>query len=244
MKTFIRRGRQLTEPGLPRRTGTPALRCVAASPVEISRQFAKFINRSRQITQRWLAVCTFVLAGTIAAAPGALAQADPVAFINQGGVQAIQVLGRNVPPAQRLARFRELFAADFDVAGLGQFALGQYWSRATPQQQQEYLRLFREYVVQALSARSAEYAGEQFRAISARQNGGETIVTSEVTRSDGSKIPIDWYLVNRGGWKITDVYVAGVSIKVTGRDEIASVMQQGGGQISYLLDRLRQKVGG
>jgi hypothetical protein len=31
---------------------------------------------------------------------------------------------------------------------------------------------------------------------------------------------------------------------VTERDEFASVIQQGGGQIQYLLDRLRQKVAG
>jgi hypothetical protein len=30
---------------------------------------------------------------------------------------------------------------------------------------------------------------------------------------------------------------------VTQRDEFASVIQQGGGQVQYLLDRLRQKLG-
>ena len=55
---------------------------------------------------------------------------------------------------------------------------------------------------------------------------------------------VDWYLVNRGGYKVSDAYVAGVSMKVTQRDEFASVIQQGGGQVDYLLARLRQKVGG
>jgi hypothetical protein len=31
---------------------------------------------------------------------------------------------------------------------------------------------------------------------------------------------------------------------ITQRDEFGSVIQQGGGQVQYLLDRLRQKVGG
>jgi len=195
--------------------------------------------------RRWFAVCLLVFGvGVAGAAPSAMAQADAVVFVNQLGTQAIQVLGPNVPVPQRLQRFRELFAADFDLAGIGQFVLGRYWRVATPQEQQDFLRLLQEYLAQAYSARLSEYAGEPFRAVSARQNGDETVVISEITRGDGSKIRVDWYLVNRGGsWKISDAYVAGISMKVTQRDEFASVIQQGGGQVSYLLSRLQQKVG-
>jgi phospholipid transport system substrate-binding protein len=197
------------------------------------------------MTRRWFAAWALVLAvGTVGAPTRGMAQADPVAFINQLGTQAIQVLGPSVPAPQRVQRFRELFGADFDLPGIGRFTLGRYWNIATPEQQQQFLRLLHEYLAQAYAGRLAEYAGEPFRAIGARQEGGDTIVASEITRGDGSRIRVDWYLVNSGGWKITDAYVAGVSMKITQRDEFASVIQQGGGQVQYLLDRLRQKVGG
>ena len=197
------------------------------------------------MTRRWFAALALVLAtGAVIAAPQrGLAQGDPVAFINQLGTQAIQVLGKSVPPPQRLQRFRELFASDFDIPGIGQFVLGRYWRIASPQEQQDFLKLLNEYLAQAYSARLAEYAGEPFRALGSRPNGDETVVNSEITRGDGSKIRVDWYLINSGGWKITDAYVAGVSMKVTQRDEFASVIQQGGGQVSYLITRLRQKLG-
>src|SRR5206468_12288752 len=132
----------------------------------------------------------------------------------------IQVLGPNVSPAQRLVRYRELFRNEFDVAGIGQFVLGRYWRTATPQQQQEFLQLFQEYVVQAYASRLGPYGGEPFRVIGARPAGDEVIVSSEVARSGGSPIQIDWYLVRAGGQlKITDVYVGGASMKVTQRDE-------------------------
>ena len=196
------------------------------------------------MTRRWFALLTLVLTFAAAAPERGMAQGDPVAFINQLGTQAIQVLGKNVAPAERLQRFRQLFASDFDIPGIGQFVLGRYWRVATPQEQQDFLKLLNEYLAQAYSARLAEYAGEPFRAIGAKPDGDETIVASEITRTDGNKIRIDWHLVDRGGWKITDAYVAGVSMKVTQRDEFASVIQQGGGQVSYLIGRLRQKVGG
>lgn len=196
------------------------------------------------MTRRWFALVALLLtAGTVAAPPRALAQAGAVAFINQLGIQAIQVLGPGVPPAARVQRFRELFGADFDVPGIGRFVLGRYWRTATPEQQQQFLGLLKEYLAQAYAGRLAEYAGEKFQATNAAQQGGEVVVFSEITRNDGSKIHVEWHLVNNGGWKITDAYVAGVSMAVTERDEFASVIQQGGGQVSYLLDRLRQKVG-
>ena len=197
------------------------------------------------MTRRWFAfVALFLAAGTFAAPPRAAAQSDPVGFINQLGVQAIQVLGPSVSSAARVQRFRELFAADFDLPRIGQFVLGRYWRVATPEQQQQFLGLLREYLAQAYAGRLAEYAGEKFQALNAQQQGDETVVFSEITRTDGGKIHVEWHVINDGGWKITDAYVAGVSMAVTERDEFASVIQQGGGQIQFLLDRLRQKVGG
>jgi len=177
-------------------------------------------------------------------APIALAQADPVGFINQLGVQAIQVLGPNITMPQRVARFRELFRADFDLPGIAQFTLGRYWRMATPEQQQQYIGLLQEYLAQAYAGRLAQYGGEKFAALNAQPQGSETIVFSEITRNDGSKIRVEWHLTNSGSWKITDAYVAGVSMAITQRDEFAAVIAQGGGNVQFLLDKLRQKVGG
>jgi phospholipid transport system substrate-binding protein len=131
------------------------------------------------------------------------------------------------------------------VPGIGQFVLGRYWRTATPQEQQDFLALFQEYIVRAYSTRLAEYGGEPFRVTGSRPNGGETVVSSEIIRTNGSRIAVDWYLIDRGAsHKITDVYVGGVSMKVTQRDEFASVIQRNGGQVGALIAQLRQKLAG
>ncbi|HEX3537593.1 MAG TPA: ABC transporter substrate-binding protein [Stellaceae bacterium] len=194
--------------------------------------------------RRLLSLGGLVLIAVIgASAPRPAAAQDAAAFVRTLGTEAIQVLGPTVPPAQRLARFRQLFHNDFDVAGIGQFVLGRYWRTATPQQQQEFLQLFQEYVVQAYASRLGPYGGEPFRVIGARPAGEEVVVSSEVTRPSGSPIQIDWYLIRAGGQlKITDVYVGGVSMKVTQRDEFSAIIQHDGGRIDGLLARLRQKT--
>ncbi len=177
--------------------------------------------------------------------PREAAAQDARAFVSTLGTEAIQVLGPSVSAAQRLARFRELFRNDFDVPGIGQFVLGRYWRTATPQEQQDFLGLFQEYIVRAYSTRLAEYGGEPFRVTGSRPNGAETVVSSEIIRTNGSRIAVDWYLIDRGAsHKITDVYVGGVSMKVTQRDEFASVIQRNGGQVGALIAQLRQKLAG
>ena len=190
------------------------------------------------------AIAAALLVVTVLAwAPRATAAEDPRAFINTLGTRAIEVLGPAVPVQQRLTRFRDLFHNDFDIPGIGQFVLGRYWRAASPQEQQEFLRLFQEYIVQAYSTRLGQYGGAPFRVTGSRQSGGEVVVTSEIERPGGAPVQLDWFLIDQAGaYKITDVYVAGVSMKVTQRDEFASVIQRNGGQVGALLTQLRQKV--
>jgi phospholipid transport system substrate-binding protein len=54
---------------------------------------------------------------------------------------------------------------------------------------------------------------------------------------------IGWILRRDGsGFKIVDVRVEGVSMAITQRDECASIIQRGGGQISALLQTMRQRA--
>ena len=194
------------------------------------------------MTRRRAAFALFVFGGLLLAAPHPAPAQDAQAFIGTLGTQAIQVLGPGVPEQQRLARFRELFRDDFDLPEIGRFVLGRYWREATPQEQQEFLGLFQEYIVRAYSARLGQYGGEPFKVLGAHPDGDATVVNSQIIEQSGQTIGVDWYLTRTPqGFKITDVYVAGVSMAVTERDEFASVIQRQGG-VAGLLSQLRQKL--
>jgi phospholipid transport system substrate-binding protein len=186
------------------------------------------------------------LLASLAAPPAARAQ-DASSFINTLGTQAIQVLGPSVSPSARVQRFRELFSNDFDLPGISRFVLGRYWNSATPQQQQEFLRLFHEYIAQTYATRLAQYGGEPFRVTGTHPSpsGGETVVASQIIRPNGAPVQIDWYLVGgAGSWRITDAFVAGVSMKQTQRDEFLSIIARSPNQLDGLLAQMRQKVAG
>lgn len=195
------------------------------------------------MTRRFVAVGLLLMGLLSVAAPRQAVAQDARTFVATLGQQAIQVLGPSVPEAQRVARFRELFRNDFDLAGIGQFVLGRYWRIATPQEQQDFLGLFHEYLVRAYSARLGQYSGEQFQVVNLRPYGAETIVTSQILRQNGAPVQVDWHLIDAGGrFLITDVYVGGISMKVTQRDEFSAVIQRSGGRVAGLLAELRHKL--
>jgi phospholipid transport system substrate-binding protein len=200
------------------------------------------LRQSRFRYLRVIAAALFSCACLSALPRGAAAQ-DATGFIQNLGNQAIQVLGPSVPPAQRTAHFRQIFSSDFDLHGAAQFVLGPTGRSLSPEQQQEFTTLFRDYLAEAYSARLGQYGGEPFRVTGSRPNGEETIVTSQVQRRGGNPVEIDWHVINNGGrFLVTDVYVDGVSMRVTHRQEFAAIIQRNGGHPEALLAALRQQL--
>ena len=184
-----------------------------------------------------------VCALCVAAAPRTEAAADASAFVADLGTQALQALGRSVPPEQRAARFRELFEHDFDLPQIARFVLGPQGRRLEPQQQKQFLGLFREFLVQSYSNRLAQYAGETFRVTGAQRVGDDTVVASEVGGKSGKPVKIDWRVINRDGhFLIVDVAVDGVSMKVTQRNDFADIIRRNGGNAASLLAVLHQQL--
>jgi phospholipid transport system substrate-binding protein len=168
---------------------------------------------------------------------------DAGAFIANVGTQGIAALRSDGSSSDRVVRFQQLLQQDFDVPGIGLFALGRYRLSSTPQEQQEFFRLYPDFTIRAFSSRLDQYSGGAFRVTNRRTVGNETIVSSEIVRPDGGRVPLDWYVADIGGeYRITDVVVGGLSMKIALRDQFASWIESNGGRFSALLAVLRQQL--
>ena len=187
----------------------------------------------------------FVLFATASmAAPPVVNPADAVAFMNTLWDRAVEVLNNKTDPTVREARFRELFHADFDCPGIARFVLGRYWRTASEEEQQEFVKLFENYVVFVYTARLSNFGGEALKVRGSRSDGDGVIVSTDVI-SPGAASPmkIDWRLVaDNGTYKITDIIVEGISMMATQRSEFASVVQRNGGQVRGLIAMMREKT--
>jgi len=159
------------------------------------------------------------------------------------GTQGIQSLGQAATSAERLARLGSLCRQDFDINGIGIFALGSYRRVATPAEQQEFFRLYPEFTVRAFHARLNNYQGAPFRVTGQRTVGNETVVSSEILPTSGGRVQVDWYLADNGGqYRVTDVNIGGMSMKMALRDQFASWIQNNGGRFNALLAVMRQQI--
>ena len=196
------------------------------------------------MTRRSLIILSLLIGSTsLAAAPNAIA-ADANVFMSELWTRAVEVLDKRAPLTERLTRFRQLFQADFDGPGIARFVLGRYWRSASEEEQQEYLKLFENYVVFVYGTRLSNFNGEAFKVRGSRTDESGTIVSTDIISPGGEPpIKIDWRLIaDNGAFKINDVVIEGISMMVTQRSEFASVIQRHGGKVGGLLALMREKT--
>ncbi len=192
-----------------------------------------------------LLAALFALASLPATLP-AEAATDASGFVADLGTRAIGVLTSQSSDADREARFRALFDEGFDVPAISRFVLGPYWRTASEAQQAEFIKLFEAYEVHAYSVRFSAYTGQQLKVLGSRPEGDKgALVLSQIATADGgAPVKVDWRVSGGdGSYKMTDVMVEGVSMALTERQQFASVIQRGGGQLEVLLKLLREKTG-
>lgn len=207
------------------------------------------VNTSRQFrpTRRGLlAACAAILIAASWPVGAADDGAEGKAFIQSLAEQAIAALtAPGVSRDEREARARALLTDNFAVPTIGQFVLGRYWRSATPEEREEYLRLFEELIVVTYVDRFSRYSGEQLRVTNdvVDPETGDVLVYSEITRPAAGPVKVAWR-VRRvpPSFKIVDVLVEGVSMSQTQRSDFASVIRNNGGTVTALIEEMRRRV--
>jgi phospholipid transport system substrate-binding protein len=199
-----------------------------------------------KLISRYLALGAVMLAA-LSVTPARAAD-ESAAFIQNLGDQAILILqNKQMGPKEREAQFNKLFTEGFDVAEIGRFVLGRYWNVASPDQQQQYQKLFATYVVAVYANRFSQYSGEKFTVSSSQPTPDGASVASQIIRPNGGPpINIVWKIAKENGaFKIRDVIAENLSMTITQRAEFGSVVERGGGGaagIDALNNTLKQKI--
>lgn len=168
------------------------------------------------------------------------------AFIQATGQELVGAINdARADLAARRQRVAAILRRAVDIEGVGRFILGRWWRQATPQEQQEYMKLFEETLIRNLSARFGEYQGVRFSLGRSQQRTEEDVlVNTIIERPNSAPFALDWRVGEVGGQpKVVDVIAEGTSLRLTQRSEYSSVIQQNGGQVSALLVAMRRQIG-
>lgn len=164
-------------------------------------------------------------------------------FIQKLGNDAVRLLSeKSIALSEREKQIRELLRKNFALDTIGRFVMSRSWRTATPEQRDEYLNLFSEYVLRTYSRRIGGYANETFTIETAKPLGRrDAVVLTEIKRHAGQPLKAGWRVRDtKNGFKIIDVIVEGVSMAATQRSEFETIVREHG--VAGLIETLRAKV--
>jgi len=130
----------------------------------------------------------------------------------------------------------------FSFSAMTALAVGQNWSKATPEQKKLLTDEFRTLLVRTYASALAAYSEQRFdyRPLRAKPTDTDVTVQVRVIQSGAQPVPIDYSMEKTaGGWKVYDVMVGGVSLVANYRTEFSNTVRESG--IDGLIKGLQAK---
>jgi phospholipid transport system substrate-binding protein len=173
---------------------------------------------------------------------------NPLAVIQSGTDRALQIIRashKGDAPSLRQRRSELLTIVDeyFDFEGMGKTALGRPWKEQSPENRQEFVKLFKQLLFNTYISRIEKLSGTKEKAYydSEKFQGDYALVKTHMDLESEQNVSLDYrFHLENGQWKVYDVVVEGVSLVENYRSQFASILT--GGTFDVLLQKLREKV--
>lgn len=172
---------------------------------------------------------------------------EPLDLVRTAADKAIQILKDPKLQSQdkkkeRIDRLREAVNPIFDYEDMAKRALGSHWRRRTPAEQEEFVKLFRDFLEKIYSDKIDLYAGE--RVLFGREALDKDFaqVESSFITSKGDEVAVIYKLrLLDAKWKVYDAVVENISIINNYRSQFDRVISSS--SYEELVKRLRDKAG-
>ena len=142
--------------------------------------------------------------------------------------------------SERIERLRQVIFPKFDFAEMAKRSLGSNWQRRTPEEQQEFVKLFRELIENSYVENIDSYNGEKVNIVGEKQEKDFAQVNTKIVNNKGEEFAVDYRLLQSSGdWKIYDVVIENISIVNNYRSQFNRVIVKS--SFEDLLQKLRDK---
>jgi phospholipid transport system substrate-binding protein len=183
-----------------------------------------------------------------AAAPSSL---GPQELVENSAKRMLVELDANRPmyakdPAKLDALVANVLLPNFDTEYAARLVLGQTWRTATPDQRKRFVDAFYHSLLRNYGAALVDFTADRFVILPYKGDPNDAMATvrTEVKRSSGDKVPVNFSLRKVDGvWKAWDVVIEGISYVKSFRTDFGSEIQQKG--LDEVINRLETdaKVG-
>ena len=128
--------------------------------------------------------------------------------------------------AERRTQVRKMAEDIFDYPETSRRALGTHWNARTPQEREEFTRLFGDLLDRAYISKIDLYQGEKVKWLGETGDASDTLVKTTIAAKSGTEIPIDYRMhLKDGRWRVYDVVIEGVSLVSNYRTQFNKIVQ-------------------
>jgi len=140
----------------------------------------------------------------------------------------------------RRQQLRDTIYARFDFPEMAKRSLGPHWSRRTPEEQQEFTKVFADLLESSYVDKIEGYNGEKVAYTREQQDKDNAEVFTKVITKKGEEFSINYKLHPVGReWKVYDVVVEDISLVNNYRSQFNRILANG--SFDELLKKLQQK---
>jgi len=142
----------------------------------------------------------------------------------------------------RYDRLAPAIKSSFDMPFISKTVLGKYWESLNNEQRSRFVEAFTQMSTATYAANFDSYSGEHFKMIPEKKvDGGRILVQSQLIKSDGGQVQLDYLLHRTGGqWRIVNIIAEGVSDLALKRADYSAFLKSKG--FDALLKKLNEKV--
>jgi phospholipid transport system substrate-binding protein len=149
-------------------------------------------------------------------------------------------LRKDVRTAERRAAVRKIATEIFDFTEITRRCLGTHWQARTPDERDEFTRLFTDLLERAYVGKLESYSGERIVYLGDAVADDTASVRTRLVTKQGTEIPVEYRMHRRDGrWRIYDVAIEGVSLVANYRAQFNKTIQTA--SYAGLVERLRAK---
>jgi len=142
--------------------------------------------------------------------------------------------------SERREQLKQVLFSRFNFAEMAKRSLGSNWTRRTPQEQEEFVRLFTEVLERAYADLIEAYSDEKIVYLNEKIDGGYADVSSKVVTTKGEEYSISYRAQLIGNeWRVYDVVAENISLVNNYRSQFSRVIAKA--SYEELVRRLKDK---
>ena len=135
----------------------------------------------------------------------------------------------------------ESMAHFVDYPGIARGVMAGYWSDASEEQRERFIRTFRHGLVRSYARAMLEFDQREIEVLPLGEGhvrGDRAVVRMRVTASNGRDYPLQYSMakLDGKGWRVRNVVVNGVNLGRTYRSQFASAMRLAEGMDAVIAD--------